>query len=182
MKVKNSIWSSQIIKKIPSGKPIVFWDTCALVDIIRIPQIGNKKFDIHALSKYEEIAQWIRDGKLISVTSDLVRIEFDKHFANELKKVEDQTNKYQAEVKTLASYMKNTYKQHRVTTAIDLLECCKRCEETVISICKNTLAIRQENIFMMAADYRVRNYEQPSGGRESYKDCYLWATFLKLVT
>ena len=182
MKVKISIWSSQIKVKLPSDKPIVFWDTCALVDIIRIPQMDREKLNIQTLENYEDIAQWIREGKVISVTSELVRTEFDKHFANELKKVDDQTKRYQAEVKTLSAYMQNTHKQNRVISAIDLLECCKRCEETANSICKNTIAIRQENIFMMAADYRVRNYEKPSGGKESYKDCYLWATFLKLVS
>ena len=182
MKVKKSIWSSQITTKIPSNKAIVFWDTCALVDIMRIPQMDRDMFTIHTLEKYEEIARWIREGKLVSVTSELVRTEFDKHFAEEQKKVEDQTKRYQAEVKTLSAYMKNSHKQHRVTTSIDLLECSKRCEETAYSICKNTIAIKEETTFMTAADYRVRNYVKPSGGKESYKDCYLWATFLKLVS
>lgn len=182
MKVKKSIWSSQITVKLPSDKPLVFWDTCALVEIMRIPQMDREKFNIHTLEKYEEIAKWIRDGKLISVTSELVRTEFDKHFANEIKKIEDQTKRYQEEIKTLSAYMQNSKKQNRVKTAIDLLECCKRCEATANTICKNTIAIKQEVVFMTAADYRVRNYEKPSGGKESYKDCYLWATFLKLVS
>lgn len=182
MKVKNSIWSSQITTKFPPGKPVIFWDTCALVDIMRIPQMDRDRFNIHTLEKYEEIARWIREGKLVSVTSELVRTEFDRHFADEQKKVEDQTKKYQADVKMLSAYMQSTHKKHRLTTAIDLLECCKRCEITANSICKNTYAIKQENAFMTAADYRVRNYVMPSGGKESYKDCYLWATFLKLVS
>lgn len=182
MKVKYSIWSSQIPVKLPSDKPLVFWDTCALIDIMRIPQTDRNMFNIHTLEKYEEIANWIKEDRLISVTSGLVRTEFDKHFANELKKVKDQTIKCQAEVKSLSSFMQNRHNQNRISSAIDLLECSRRCEITSNTICKNTYAIRQEHIFMTAADYRVRNYEKPSGGKESYKDCYLWATFLKLVS
>ena len=51
----------------------------------------------------------------------------------------------------------------------------------VEKIWKKTFVLKQQQSFMKNADYRVRNYITPSGGKESYKDCYIWVSYIELM-
>ena len=81
MKNKNKLWLSQVAANIPNDRPIIFWDTCALVDVARIPH-STKKFTLQDLEQYEQIAQWIEEGRVISVTSDVVSALFRRICSN----------------------------------------------------------------------------------------------------
>lgn len=102
MKRKNRIWLSQANANLAANKPIIFWDTCALVDIIRIPH-STKNFTIQDLQKYEDIALWLEDGFIQSVTSDIVNIEFDEHYAREYSNLLQEQKSVRIVLKTFHS-------------------------------------------------------------------------------
>ena len=53
------IWLSQASTNIARNKPIIFWDTCALLDILRIPLLDRPQFNPQTLQAYEQIESWI---------------------------------------------------------------------------------------------------------------------------
>ena len=78
MKTGKRIYLSQVNMEIPNDKLIVFWDTCALLDILRIP--ARENLNINDLLCYERIADYIENSQLVSITSGLVINEFLDHY------------------------------------------------------------------------------------------------------
>lgn len=51
----------------------------------------------------------------------------------------------------------------------------------VRKIWQKTYILRGQKSFATNADYRTRNYITPSRGKESYKDSYIWVSFISLL-
>lgn len=177
----NRFWLSKADTVIVADKPCVFWDTCALLDILRIPLLDRPQFDISTLQAYEQVASWISSNRLVSVTSDLVLREFSEHADDIVNCLAIQEQKMKTEVKSQSQFMADSVKATKVANSIVLLDIQKRVIKLVKRIWRSTFILRGQNEFALKADYRVRNYIKPSGGRESYKDCYLWICYISLL-
>ena len=175
------MWLSQVTTFVPRNKPIVFWDTCALLDVLRIPMLSRPQFNINTLQAYEQLEAWIQDGSITSVTSELVIREFSEHADHRIADLYVQEQKTKDEVKEQTQYMSDTLKAAMLSTRIDNLNIQKRVVRLVAKIWRKTNILKCENSFAQNADYRVRNYLRPSGGKESYKDCYLWISYISLL-
>lgn len=182
IKTSNKIWLSQATDYFPEDKPVVFWDTCALLDILRIPLRERVNLSKRTLEEYEKIEEWIATGRLISVTAELVVKEFGEHADDVVKQLSIQERKTKEDVREQADYMLNGVQKTKITNGIDLLDIQSRVKELVKKIWRHTLVLRSQKSFASNADYRVRNYIKPSGGKESYKDCYLWSSYITLMT
>lgn len=181
IKVKNKIFASTSNHLINGNVPIIYWDTCALLDIIRIPLWDRKELDKKTLDQYKAFANWIADGSIVSVTSDLVVEEFSHNYDKIRKQLEDQTKNLINSIDELTGYMENVVNATRIRTDLQQLEAYKVVTGVVERIWKNTIVIRSQKKYMKNADYRIRNYVKPSGGQESYKDCYIWVCFMELM-
>jgi hypothetical protein len=62
-------------------KPVIFWDTCALLDIIRQP-LSDRKGSADILAKVIQIKNKILSGDIISLSSELCIKEFNDHVGN----------------------------------------------------------------------------------------------------
>ena len=175
------IWLTQADAIISRYKPIIFWDTCALLDVLRIPLLDRPQFTPQTLQAYEQIESWITSNRLVSVTSDLVLREFSEHADDIVNNLATQEQKLKNDVKEQSRYMTDAAKSTRVSNGIDLLDIQKRVIKLVKKIWRGTYILRGQNEFALKADYRVRNYIKPSGGRESYKDCYLWICYISVL-
>lgn len=51
----------------------------------------------------------------------------------------------------------------------------------VRKIWQKTYILRGQKSFATNADYRTRNYITPSRDKESYKDSYIWVSFISLL-
>ena len=177
----NKIWLSQASATIPSNKPIVFWDTCALLDILRIPLIERTHLNINTLHAYEDIEAWLRAGRLVSVTSDLVVKEFSQHADDIVNQLSQQEQKTKDEVAEQSQYMNNVPLAASIVTKVNMLDIQSKVVKLVKKILSQTIILKGQLSFAHNADYRVRNYIKPSGGKESYKDCYLWISYISLL-
>lgn len=175
------IWLSQASTNIVRSKPIIFWDTCALLDILRIPLLDRPQLTPQTLQAYEQIESWIAANRLVSVTSDLVVREFSEHADDIVNALSAQEQKLKNDVKEQSQYMTGAKKATRIASVIDLLDIRKRVIKLVKKIWKGTYILRGQDGFALKADYRVRNYIKPSGGKESYKDCYLWICYISVL-
>lgn len=178
MKTDKKLFLSQVNGNIPRDKPMVFWDTCALLDILRIPV--RKELSINDLTCYENIADCIERERIVSVTSGLVLKELLDHYENERRNLLRKQDGLKRDVTNYASYMESESKKRRITSAIELLNAEPRLVRLLNRIMKHTFIIREADTYRGFADYRVRNGLAP-GRRSEYKDCYIWGTFLKLV-
>lgn len=180
MRNKNKLWLSQVVANIPNDKPIIFWDTCALVDVARIPH-STKKFTLQNLEQYEQIAQWIEDGRVISLTSDVVSGEFDAHYSDEYAAMVAEQTKRKNQIKEFTQYLLNPAKRNKIETTVDQLNIQNRLGMLTNKICKNTTVMRHEGEYVRFADYRTRKKMAPAYNKGEYKDCYIWGTFMAVL-
>lgn len=175
------MWLSQAASIIPRNEPMVFWDTCALLDVLRIPLLTRPQFTINTLQAYEQLEAWIQGNRITSVTSELVIREFSEHADHRIDDLAIQEQKTKNEVKEQTQYMSDTQKAAMLAARINNLDIQRRVVKLVTKIWRKTKVLKCENSFAFNADYRVRNYLKPSGGKESYKDCYLWISYISLL-
>lgn len=180
MKQKNKLFLSQVVANIPNDKPIIFWDACALVDIARIPH-STKGFTYQNLEQYEAIAHWIEEGKVISMTSDIVTSEFDTHYSREYAAMIREQNNRKNLIKGFSVFLQNVARRTRVDNAVDQLNIQNRFGSLTTRICKQTTVMRLEKEHMRFADYRTRQKIAPACKKGEYKDCYIWGTYLAVL-
>lgn len=159
---------------------MIFWDTCALVDIIRIPH-STKNFTLATLQQYEKIAQWLEEGKIISITSDIVRTEFNEHYIDEHAKLLSEQNKRIIKIKDFTQYLPSAAKAQNINNSVDRLKVKKRLEQLTDRICKQTYIMRLESSYAKFDDYRIRKKLAPASSKGEFKDCYIWGTFLSVL-
>lgn len=179
MKVGKYLYLSQSPQLIPNDKIMIFWDTCALLDIIRIPHRDN--LSLTDLENYERISNYITNEDIISVTSGLVLSEFYDHYQPEHDKLIQEQKKVKDSVKEYVQYMSSIKKINRITNAIDILNVEPRLTYVLNKILKKTFVLREQSIYRNFADYRLRNKMAPAAKKSEYKDCYIWGTFLELI-
>lgn len=178
MKYDKKIWMSQSVENIASDKPIIFWDTCALLDILRIPYRSGK---INDLNLYEKVLDGIKNGAVISVTSEIVAEEFDRHFNDMYDELEKEQENRKKGVKDFAIFEKDEATRVNISTVIDTLSVSQRLLDVVDQICNNTIQIRGDANQCKFADFRLRNSIAPAAKKNEYKDCYIWGAFITLA-
>lgn len=177
MKTNNKFYISQVSTIVPAGKAVIFWDTCALLDVIRVPLRAN----LITLHNYEKIADLIDSGEVVSITSEMVLSEFNDHYLNERKIMEDEQNNRKNKVVEYSDYMASTKKKDKIKAVVSTLNVITRLELLVNRILRQTYIIRGESTYRDFADFRLRNKIAPAARKAEYKDCYIWGAFLKFA-
>ena len=179
MKTKGKLFLSVALSSLPAGKPVVFWDTCAILELMRLPERANnpgRDFD-----QYEYLADKINAGEIISVTSELVFQEFNQHYKEELTALRRHEQKMRLEIKKISSIMKSGAKRLRIENAVDSMHTELRVTSTISKIWRNTILIREQKSFLQFAYIRVKFKMAPSLNKEQFKDSYIWGTFLSFA-
>ena len=179
MKTKGKIYLKTALTTIPNGKPVFFGDTCALLEMLRLPERSNnpgRDFD-----QYVFIAEKIASGDLISVTSELVFQEFNQHYMEELTDLRKHEQKQRDEIKKITAIMKSGPKRARIEAGIDAMHTETRVTSTISIIWRNTILIREQKSFLQYAYTRVKFKMAPSKNKEQFKDSYIWGTFMNLA-
>lgn len=179
MKTKSKLYLSTAVASIPLGKPIVFFDTCALLEIMRLSERASnpgRDFD-----QYMYLAEKIEAGDLISITSELVFQEFNQHYLEGLKNLRKWEQDKRDSVKRITAIMATGSKRSRIEKGMDEMHTETRITSTVSKIWRNTILIREEKRFLQFAYMRIRNKMAPSQNKEQFKDAYIWGTFLNIA-
>lgn len=125
MKRKSKLQFRRAVNTIPADKPILFWDTCALLDMLRIPY--RDKYDINLLISYERISDMIKRGDIVSLTSSIVDIEFDNHYGGTLNELRRSVGKVKRQAKEYTDYMSDDHLKSSIKTEIDRIEIEQLC-------------------------------------------------------
>lgn len=164
---------------VPKDKPIVFWDTCSLLDIYKvllIPKTGGYR----TLQHYYNILNSIQKGELTSVTSKIVYKEFAQHYEDFIRNITSNEDSIKETYKDYAATLSEA-KKIEILTAVDKLSIVPILDKLVRDIWRNTYVIKEQLSFQNSAHYRVIHKEPPAKTKGEYKDSYIWATYLSLA-
>ena len=176
MKVKSRQYLSSIISFLPSGKPIIFWDTCSILELLRISERSVNPED--DFNHYLFIADKIASGEVLSVTSMLVWQEFNQNYNDKLMKLKRLEQNRVSDVKKVTAVMKPGKKRVRIEDSLNDLHTETRITSTISKIWRNTILIREQTSFLKFAYLRVKYKMAPSRNKQQFKDCYIWGSFL----
>lgn len=111
---------------------------------------------------YEDIARWIAEGKVISVTSALESAEFDAHYSDEHNTLLKEQSKRIEFIKEFTQYLSSASSKNKINNSVDRLHIENRLECLSNKLCHHTTIIRQEDKYARMADFRTRKGIPPS--------------------
>lgn len=177
MRTKSKIYLSQINASIPNDKPIIFWDTCAMLDIVRV--IERKSFDTY--KQYQKIIEQIEKGNIISITSDLVIVEYTKNLPEPQQKLQRSINDLINMVNSTVNLIANKRNRTRVKSASALLHVENNIIGVVERLWANTIVIRDCRELQLRAHKNTIQGKAPSANRSQYKDSFIWGVYIETI-
>lgn len=162
------------------NKPILFFDTCALLDILRIciPERHIAELDKHLI----EVKRLIDNNNVICFSSKLCIKEFNDHSSSIINSYESELNKIQSPVNKYLEIVNNSNIYGNLPIInLNTYSMKKYFSDIVIAIVNKTNFIDEDDDFKEAAHTRVIEKKSPAKNKGEYKDCYIWETFLQLI-
>lgn len=158
----------------------LFWDTCSLLDIIRLPIRTNSN---RHLDFYQQIKTMIDDGRIISVASALTIAELNYNFQKVEKEYDNYLKKLQRDFNLHQDYLLQSNNINEPMLPYSLSE--RGLKSYLLSlfneIISGTTFISENQSFNKFAHFRVSYHMAPAQKKGEYKDCYIWATCLELA-
>lgn len=174
-KTGNSITTVQVSIMLSQNKPLIFWDTCSLLNILELAM--NKK-DKEVLEAYQNIYKLIRDKRVISVTSYYSLVEFNNNIERVEKRQNDDQTELRGNIKKFGIVAPQRWMRiiHYVLDRVFGYD--SKLESLVKSIYKHTYIIKVDVDQKNFAYNRLVNRQAPSERKPSYGDNLLWGAFL----
>lgn len=153
--------------------PILFWDTCSLLNIFNILTANL----YYKMDFYRQILKWIKKGKLISVSSEMVMCELTQNIQDVLVARDKNEAFFKNALEGYATTQSKAY-EIMLKTLISRMSLSKEQNKCLVEILAHTYFITEDDLYKNQAHFRVRNQIPPSKNQSQYKDCYIWYTFL----
>ncbi len=164
-----------IYKKEP--KPIVFWDTCGLLEYIRF--IYRKNNGIATLNSMLNVAKKIVNGDVYSVASELSLIEWDDNEKTVVDGLKDSllmTESYHALAMDSINMLTGAGK---VSYPISIYNLEVILKDIALNIAEYTRFICYEDV-TDATVLRAALKQPPAHKKHEIKDCAVWETMLQV--
>ncbi|WP_042369424.1 PIN domain-containing protein [Bacteroides neonati] len=177
MKIANrgSFYLSVFLSKIIQ-RPIIFWDTCALLDILRIADREN----INAYDNYQYILEKINNDELISVTSELVLYEYNNHIQEIESEFRRKQTSAQDIIKKYCAFQTDEHSAN-ILGSINSLDAITTFVNFSEILWSKTYILREQKTYQQFAHFRTKHKFAPAHKKGEYKDCYIWGTCMKLA-
>lgn len=159
-----------------SPKNIIIWDTCALLDIIRLPYRSG---DIATFQSLIEIKKLIDDNSVYSLCSILTMTEWNDNedvVKDKTQKDLDLTSIYHKNGVDIINHIFTTTHQ---TSKLDDKTLVVELEKIAVEILNKTIFLSTESI-SDAALWRVAQKKAPASKKQEFKDCAIWETVLSI--
>lgn len=188
MEFKKDIFAKKFIPNEMRERPLIFWDTCALLDILRVTDESRRpSLGLAALEKYEELAALIEDGKIVSITSFMVKHELEDNYHKLKDKLKKKESLSIDNLKKYISFIKNQNDRRGIIDSLNSIDVINRLDRLLVKLCKNTFILKEQKTIYEKFDIgkfaRMRILERvaPASKKAEYKDCYIWLTFVSLA-
>lgn len=177
MNVKANKWLSQAITGIPPNRPLIFWDTCSIIDLSRV--IERDTYDDY--HRIERIVAAIENGEITSVTSELVVSEYQKNIIE----VDDKRGKIVKDIcntiDKIAQIIAKETTIQKLHSASKLINVENEIHSLVSRLWKKTVVIKDSRALQKMAHERTLREDPPSKNKSQYKDCFIWCTYICLI-
>jgi hypothetical protein len=178
----NYIKKAAAISKIDTEKkPVIFWDTCSLLDIVRLPLPCRKQKAV-TLNNLLIIKDNIVSGNIISLSSILCINEFNNHIEQHVNELKKESLCLSEKVNTFVSFINvvNTTGMPIPRTNLSEYKIENFLSQIAHDIIDNTFFVNEDNSFASFAHNRTTLKVPPAKKKGEYKDCYIWGTCLEL--
>jgi len=162
-------------------KPVIFWDTCSLLDIVRLP-LPDRNQTVDSLEKIIEIKNKIVSKDIVSLSSELCITEFNNHIETWTKTLESESKRLSKTYNNFIGFINkaNIGVSPILTTNLSIYRLEDLLCQIIHAIVNETLFIREDATFATFAHFRTTNKIPPAMKKGEYKDCYVWGTCLEL--
>ena len=160
----------------PNPKNIILWDTCSLLDILRLPYRNG---DINAFQNLIQIKALIDNNTIHSICSSLTIAEWNEHEVKVKQETQDSllltSNFHKNSVDIINSIFTSTH----TTTKLDDKDLVNELEHIADEILVRTQFVTTDEIANSAL-WRVANKKPPASKKREFKDCAIWETALAI--
>jgi len=162
-------------------KPVIFWDTCSLLDIVRLP-LPNRKQSVSTLQNLLEIKDKIVSDDIISLSSKLCVDEFNNHIEHYVKEVKTASTKLSQTFNDFVGFINKVNATGTLipTTNLSVYKIEDLLCQIAHVIIDKTFFINEDATFALFAHTRTTLKIPPAKKKGEYKDCYIWGTCLEL--
>lgn len=173
---------SSIINLIDTHKkPVIFWDTCSLLDIVRLP-LPERNNTVDTLRMIIEIKDKIISNDIISISSELCITEFNNHIESWSKRLESESKKLSKSYNNFIGFINEINVASQTISNVDLS--VYKIEQLLCqithAIINETIFVEEDDTFKEFAHFRTTNKIPPAKKKGEYKDCYIWGTCLEI--
>lgn len=161
------------------NKVIVFWDSCMLLDILRIPVRTDGKVALY----YREILDLADSKKIDFVASRLSWTETSVNYNQLSQELKDYANNTRNNLTKYYQTISGLGRDYFIAVKNDING--EVIQNNLADLYNNMfvpMTLLQERVeYMKQAHYRVGNHYPPAKQKGEYKDCFIWMTFLDLA-
>jgi hypothetical protein len=178
MKCDISTAQSTIIQR---NKPVILTDTCALIDIVRVPHRSNIR--ISHLEGAKEIVKKAANMELSIVLTSTVETEFNIHLAPACIELERYITKLVLENSSLINVIESLGLSYKFSIdGLAGLKVSEKLQNIAQEFHDNALVLQRDDECDRKAHDRVELYQAPATrGKSESKDCLIIEHYLKLV-
>ncbi len=159
-------------------KKVIFWDTCALLDIVRFPRDN----EFSSLVDLIRIHNAILNDQVYSMASEITIVEYNEHILSTLNESIEVIKKVNKQYNCIITLINHFTSSLSSTSSIDLpsynLE--RYLVAIVHDILSKTIFIEKNDIAPVWLD-RIVAKKTPLKRKGEYKDAAIWCTCLSLA-
>ena len=161
----------------PDPKPVFFWDSCSILDILRLPY---RKGTLDTLKAYLAIKALTDAGAIYSVCSALTIIEWNDHFAHTLDETQRNLDMTSFFHKNSVDMINHIFSTTYTSVHIGDKGLSAELETIADSIIQDCYFLGTDEIAPSALA-RVAAKKPPAGKKPEFKDCAIWETVLEVA-
>lgn len=177
---KRCVSARQFTKITTSAQLFIYWDTCALLDILRIP-LPEHKYTVENLLKYEKIYEYIKSNEAVSIASYVTKCELADNTRKTYLRLLKEESDLKKKIINFVRFSRNADSSDLIIDSVNKLNISGRCYSLFYNICKNTHILNESAKIRRIAHDRVVNHIAPAHQKTEYKDCYIWATYVDIM-
>lgn len=166
-----------------ANKPVLYIDTCSLLDILRLPLPGrdNSLTDLNALL---EIRNLFTSGDAVAISSEICVKEYNDHASTYIDSYPIESEKIQKPVNMFLDFINASGIAGSVIPKVDLKIYSLEVffSDVVKSIVDKTSFVIVDQSLKQKAHNRTIDKVAPASKKGEYKDCIVWETFIRIRT
>lgn len=177
---KRCVSAGQFTKITTSAQLFIYWDTCALLDILRIP-LPEHKYTVENLLKYEKIYEYIKSNEAVSIASYVTKCELETNAQKEYSRLSKGEVDLKRKIIDFVRFSDDEASSNIIINSINSLKISSRYYSLFCNICKKTYIINESAKIRRIAHDRTMNHIAPAHRKNEYKDCCIWATYVDIM-